>query len=90
MNQQLALNLGDIETEKSSISTSDIEPKMHHIYSFLGVPAQKVECSVNQYKSSKCDRYYYRVSWRVSKTRMRHEHVPGGSTRSELAKYRAA
>ena len=88
MSQQLTLSLSDIEAENSSISTSDIEPKMQALQRFLGSPARNTECSVNQYESSKCDRRYFRLSWRVG-TKMKHIHIPGGSTLSELAQYRA-
>jgi len=92
MNQQLTIFdvLGvDIEPKKSSISTSDIEPKSQALYRFLGQAAKKVECSVNEYESSKCPkRFYFRVSWRQGK--MKHLHIPGGSTLSQLAQYRAA
>ena len=89
MNQQLSLDLGVIETKDSSITDAVIEPKMQYIYRFLGVPAKNIECSVNEYESSRCRRIYYRVSWRDGH-KIRHLHIPGGSTFSELARYRAA
>jgi hypothetical protein len=89
--EQLSLSLGVIETEgeNSSITTSVIEPKIEAIQRFLGRAVENGECSVNTYKSSKCDRIYYRLSWRTGNGRTKHVHIPGGSTLSELARYRA-
>ena len=74
--EQLSLGLGVIENENGSITTSVIEPKIEAIQRFLGRAAKDAECSVNTYKSSKCDRHYYRLSWRMGR-KTKHLHHQG-------------
>ncbi len=82
------LSLLDSEQQSSSISNFDSEQKNRAINRFLGGSIRDVEFSVNTYKPGRKKNEYFRLSWREG-NRMKHLHIPGGSTRSELANYRA-
>jgi len=44
---------------------------------------------VNTYSPGRRSTEYYRLSYRIPGNRMKHKHIPGGSTTAELAQYRA-
>ena len=81
------LDLLDSEQKCGSISKLDSE-RQRAINRYLGGSKRNIEYSVNTYKPGKKKNQYFRLSWREG-NRMKHLHIPGGSTTSELALYRA-
>ena len=93
MSKQLSLFNADIETQSVSISEIDSDDqtvaKQEAIQRYLDSKEKDYQCCVTKYSSGSSSREYYRLSYRISKRRMKHIHICGGSIISELATYRA-
>ena len=88
MNKQLSLFDG-VSDQSCSLTDSVSERKRQAIERFLrsGSKNEPVAC-VNEYSPGKRKLRYYRLSYRID-NKVKHIHIPGGSTISELAQYRA-
>ena len=84
------LTIPDIDSESVSISFSDSDAKtakQQALQRYLDNGKEPIAC-VNVYSPGKRNTKYFRLSYRAGK-KMKHTHIRGGSTISELAIYRA-
>lgn len=92
MSQQLSLNLLDSEPNSRSLADSDSElktAKFKAIQRYLNNGERDTIACVNKYRAgNRKNHFYYRLSYREG-LKMKHLHIPGGNTQSELANYRA-
>ncbi len=88
MNEQLCLF--EVVSDKKSVSLTESvsERKRQAIQRFLDKGKKDVEVCVNTYSPNKRKTKYFRLSYRVGH-KVKHIHIPGGSTIAELARYRA-
>ncbi len=93
MNQQLSLFNAVSDSDRVSITktVSDalIVAKQEAIQRYLDSGEKDYQCCVTKYSPSRRSTEYYRLSYRISKRRVKHIHICGGSTIAELATYRA-
>ena len=87
MSRQLSL-FSDSDTKSVSLSKSDSERKHQAIQRFLDSGKLETVACVNTYSPGRRTTEYFRLSYRVGR-KMKHLHIPGGSTIAELARYRA-
>lgn len=95
MNKQLNLFSDDrFDSEQNSCSIAEIDSelktaKFRAIQRFLDNGEKEAIACVNRYKAGNRNNfYYYRLSYR-QRRKMKHIHIPGGNTHSDLANYRA-
>ncbi len=84
--------VADSDTRSLSISNSDSDTqslKHQAIQRYLDSTEKDYQCCVTKYSPGRRSTEYYRLSYRISKRRMKHIHIRGGSVISELATYRA-
>jgi len=88
MFEQLSLfpDASDINSVSLADNASDAKSKA--IQRFLNNGKDAPIAHVNTYSPGKRQAEYYRLSYRVG-TRMKHKHIPGGSTIANLAQVRA-
>ena len=88
MSHQLSLFHADSDKDSVSISKSDSDAKRQAIQRFLNSGQKEPIACVTKYKPGHRKTEYYRLSYRFGR-KMKHIHIRGGSTISELATYRA-
>ena len=76
------------ESDRSQVSGAAVAPdtKIQALQRFC--TRNLVTPYVEKYTPARRKVVYYRVSWREGR-RMKHLHIPGGNTNSQLAQYRA-
>ena len=93
MSQQLSLFNTVSDSDRVSITknVSDAQTvaKQEAIQRYLDSEEKDYQCCVTKYSPGRRSTEYYRLSYRISKRRIKHIHIRGGSTISELATYRA-
>lgn len=89
MNQQLSLFNAVSEQQSCSLTNTVSERKRQAIERFLRNGKTEPVACVNEYSPGKRKLRYYRLSYRID-NKVKHIHIPGGSTISDLAQYRAA
>lgn len=76
------------ETDQNSLTKTVSEKKQEAIQRYLNHAERETIACVGEYSPGKSNRKYFRLSYRNGR-RIKHIHIRGGSTISELAKYRA-
>ena len=93
MNQQLSLFDAASDSDRVSLANIDSDAlalaKREAIQRYLDSREKDYQCCVTKYSPGRRATEYYRLSYRISKRRMKHIHIRGGSTIAELATYRA-
>lgn len=88
MSEQLSLFSTVSDSKSVSLTNSVSERKQQAIQRFLDSGKKEHEVCVNTYSPGKRRREYFRLSYRIGR-KVKHVHIPGGSTIAELARYRA-
>ena len=92
MSQQLSLFNAVSDSDRVSITenVSDTQIlKQQAIQRYLDSQEKDYQCCVTKYSPGRRKTEYYRLSYRISKRRIKHIHICGGSIIAELATYRA-
>ena len=94
MSQQLSLFDDSSVSESKTVSiTSSVSEKQRLKYQaiqrYLDTGERENIPHVNTYRVKNTNNRYYRLSYRSS-GKVKHVHIPGGNTYSELASYRAS
>ncbi len=93
MDQQLSLFNAVSDSDRVSITFSVSDTltvaKQEAIQRYLDLGEKDYQCCVTKYSPGRRSTEYYRLSYRISKRRIKHIHICGGSIISELAQFRA-
>ena len=87
MDEQLSLFPDASDNKSVSLAENDSDAKSKAIQRFLTQGHDSPIAHVNTYSPGRRQAEYYRLSFRVG-TRMKHVHIPGGSTSANLAQVR--
>ena len=88
MSEQLSLFSSVSDTKSVSLTENVSEHKRQAIQRFLDSGKKEHDVCVGKYSPGKRKTEYFRLSYRLSR-KVKHVHIPGGSTISELARYRS-
>lgn len=88
MAEQLSLFNGVSDTDSLSLTQSVSERKHQALQRFLDKGQKENDVCIGTYSPGKRKTRYFRLSYRVNR-KVKHIHIPGGSTSSKLACYRA-
>jgi hypothetical protein len=90
MNRQLTIydNLGVSDSDHLSLTDSVSDAKRQAIQRFLSRGEKETQACVNTYYPGRRATSYYRLSYRQKK-KIKHIHIKGGNTGTQLATYRA-
>lgn len=83
------LSLFDVSDSKSASLTDSVSERKHQaIARFLDKGKKENDVCVGTYSPGRRHTEYFRLSYRVGR-KVKHIHIPGGSTRANLARHRA-
>lgn len=87
MNEQLSV-FGSVSDSKNVSLTDSVSERKHQaIQRFLDKGQKENDVCIGTYSPGKRKTEYFRLSYRVGK-KVKHIHIPGGSTRANLARFR--
>ncbi len=89
MSKQLSLFDAVSDSDRVSITKNVSDAKKQAIQRYLDSGEKDYQCCVTKYSPGRRSTEYYRLSYRISKRRIKHIHICGGSIIAELAQYRA-